>query len=141
CFRALLALDAPADRLELMLVDNGSSDGSLPFMRERFPTVRLVETGGNLGFARGNDVGAEQATGQYVAFLNNDTRVEPNWLSELVSGLRSGAERGVVCTSALMLDWTGKKIDFQAGSLNFHGLGFQASYGMPVARQTLQPRD
>src|SRR4030081_1016660 len=50
CFRSLLALDYPADRLELMLVDNGSSDGSLAYMRERFPTVRLVETGGNLGF-------------------------------------------------------------------------------------------
>src|SRR5438552_8244928 len=71
CFRSLLALDYPAGRLELMLVDNGSSDGSPAFMRERFPTVRVVETGSNIGFAAGNDVGAEQATGQYVAFLNN----------------------------------------------------------------------
>src|SRR5436190_12790036 len=51
CFRSLLALEYPADRLELMLVDNGSSDGSVAFVRERFPTVRVVETGGNIGFA------------------------------------------------------------------------------------------
>ncbi len=84
CFDALLALDYPPERLELMFVDNGSSDESLSFMRERYPTVRLVETGANLFFAGGNNYGAERATGEYVAFLNNDTRVEPDWLSEMV---------------------------------------------------------
>src|SRR5215210_5892087 len=132
CFRALLELDYPADRLELILTDNGSSDGSIAFMRKHFPQVRVVETGGNLGFAAGNDFGAEQATGEYVAFLNNDTRVEPDWLSELVNTLVEGQEQGVICASSLMLDWTGKKIDFQAGALNFHGFGFQPSYGLPV---------
>lgn len=132
CFTSLLALDYPRDRLELMLVDNGSWDGSLDFIRERFPQVRLEETGANLGFARGNNYGAERATGEYVAFLNNDTRVEPDWLLELVRGMEAGQERGVVCTSSLMLDWEGKRIDFQAGALNFHGFGFQPSYGLPV---------
>src|SRR2546426_11990279 len=69
CFRSLTALDYPASRLELLLVDNGSTDNSLAFMREHFPSVRLEEAGSNLGFAAGNDLGAEQATGQYVAFL------------------------------------------------------------------------
>lgn len=132
CFTSLLSLDYPKDRLELMLVDNGSSDGSLGFMRERFPSVRLVETGSNLGFAAGNNYGAERAAGEYVAFLNNDTRVEPNWLSELVGNLRADEEQGVVCASSLMLDWEGKKIDFYSGSVNFHGFGFQPSYGLPV---------
>jgi GT2 family glycosyltransferase len=140
CFRALSALDYPADRLELMLVDNGSSDGSLSFMRERFPGVRVVETGANLGFAGGNDFGAERASGQYVAFLNNDTRVEPDWLRQLVDALRQGDE-GTVCASSLMLDWAGEKIDFQAGALNFHGFGFQPSYGLPVKSQDLRQRD
>ncbi len=132
CFTSLMSLDYPRDRLELMLVDNGSSDGSLEFMRERFPSVRLVETGSNLGFAAGNNYGAERAVGEYVAFLNNDTRVEPDWLSELVNSLLAGEEQGVVCTSSLMLDWDGKKIDFYSGSVNFHGFGFQPSYGLPV---------
>jgi GT2 family glycosyltransferase/glycosyltransferase involved in cell wall biosynthesis len=132
CFTSLLSLDYPKDRLELLLVDNGSADGSLEFMRERFPTVRLVETGSNLGFAAGNNYGAERASGEYVAFLNNDTRVEPYWLTELVNSLLAGAAQGVVCTSSLMLDWAGKKIDFYSGSVNFHGFGFQPSYGLPV---------
>src|SRR5262245_14032635 len=113
CFEALTALDYPSDRLELMLVDNGSSDDSLAFMREHFPGVRLVETGANLGFAAGNNYGAERATGEYVAFLNNDTRVEPDWLLEMVKSLLADRDSGVVCTSSLMLDWDGEKIDFQ----------------------------
>lgn len=141
CFNSLQALDYPVERLELMLVDNGSSDGSLDLMRERFPRVRLVETGGNLGFAAGNDYGAEQATGRYVAFLNNDTRVDRNWLRQLVATLIENSGRGVVCVSSLMLDWAGKKIDFQAGALNFHGFGFQPSYGLPLEGQEIEPRD
>ncbi len=141
CFTSLLDIDYPKDRLELILTDNGSTDGSLDFMREHFPTVRLVETGSNLGFAAGNNFGAEAATGEYVAFLNNDTRVEPDWLNELVKGLLAGQGAGVVCTSSLMLDWAGKKIDFLSGGLNFHGFGFQPSYGLPLEGQNLAPRD
>lgn len=141
CFDSLLSLDYPKERLELMLVDNGSSDGSLDFMREGFPTVRLVETGSNLGFAAGNNYGAERATGEYVALLNNDTRVEPDWLSELVRSLLADEERGVVCTSSLMLDWDGKTIDFYSGALNFHGFGFQPSYGLPVDAVEPQHRE
>ena len=141
CFTSLLALDYPPELLELMLVDNGSSDESLFFMRANFPTVRLVETGGNLGFAGGNNYGAREATGEYIAFLNNDTRVEPDWLVEMVKSVLRDHERGVVCTSSLMLDWSGQKIDFQAGALNFHGFGFQPSYGQPVAGRDIRPRD
>jgi GT2 family glycosyltransferase/glycosyltransferase involved in cell wall biosynthesis len=141
CFTSLLALDYPSDRLELMLVDNGSSDESLQFMRDKFPSVRLVETGSNLGFAAGNDFGAERANGEYVAFLNNDTRVERDWLLQLVRSLLAGRDEGVICASSLMLDWSGKRIDFQAGGLNFHGFGFQPSYGLPVEGQQIKPRE
>lgn len=141
CFTSLLALDYPPDKLELMLVDNGSTDDSLSFMRARFPAVRLVQTGTNLGFAEGNNVGAREAGGELVAFLNNDTRVEPSWLRELAQGLFDGREDGVVCTSSLMLDWSGERIDFQAGALNFHGFGFQPSYGLPLEGLDVVPRE
>lgn len=141
CFTSLVSLDYPKDRLELMLVDNGSRDDSLKFMRERFPTVSVEETGANLGFAAGNNYGAERATGQYVAFLNNDTSVEPDWLTEMVKAVVARRDEGVVCTSSLMLDWTGKKIDFKAGGVNFHGFGFQPSYGKPYKAGEIAPRD
>src|SRR5689334_17682620 len=97
CFISLQALDYPADRVELLLVDNGSSDGSVAFMTTRFPGVRVHQTGSNLGFAGGNNAGAVVARGDYFAFLNNDTKVDPAWLRELVTSLRADEAAGVVC--------------------------------------------
>lgn len=141
CFKSLLALDYPADHLELMLVDNASRDNSVRFMRETFPTVRVVETGSNLGFAAGNNYGAEHATGEYVAFLNNDTRVDPRWLSEMMQTVLAGRDSGLVCTGSLMLDWAGEKIDFKSSGVNFHGFGFQPSYGKPYKPDEIAPAD
>jgi GT2 family glycosyltransferase len=141
CFISLVGLDYPSNKLDLLLVDNASSDGSVGFMRDRFPEVAIVETGSNLGFAAGNNYGAERASGEYVAFLNNDTRVEPNWLIEMVKSVLAGRPSGIVCTSSLMLDWEGKSIDFQAAGVNFHGFGFQPSWGKPYVEGTIKPRD
>ena len=141
CFKSLLALDYPADHLELMLVDNASRDNSVRFMRETFPTVRVVETGSNLGFAAGNNYGAGRATGEYVAFLNNDTCVDPRWLSEMVEAVLAGRDSGLVCTGSLMLDWAGEKIDFKSSGVNFHGFGFQPSYGKPYKPDEIAPAD
>jgi len=135
CFTSLAALDYPADALELLMVDNGSSDGSMAFVRERFPRVRVHSLPANIGFAAGNDAGAEVATGEYLAFLNNDTRVDPAWLRELVSSLLGDAERGVVCTGSKMLDWSGRTIDFVGGVMNFHAFGYQLCYGLPIAAE------
>lgn len=141
CFESLSRLEYPQDKLELMLVDNASSDGSVAFMRKSFPGVNVVETGANLGFAAGNNYGAERASGEYVAFLNNDTRVEPDWLIEMVRSVLAGRDTGVVCTSSLMLDWEGKTIDFQAGGVNFHGFGFQPAWGKTFEKGTIAPRE
>jgi GT2 family glycosyltransferase len=141
CFSSLLALDYPPDLIELILVDNASRDDSIPFTRKTFPSVRIVETGSNLGFAAGNNFGAERATGEYVAFLNNDTRVDPRWLTELVSAVLAGRGTGLVCTASLVLNWAGEKIDFKTSGVNFHGFGFQPSYGKPYKPAEIAPRD
>ncbi len=135
CFASLLALDYPAERLELLLVDNGSSDGSAAFMAGRFPTVRVHQTGSNLGFAGGNNAGAAVARGDYFAFLNNDTKVDPAWLRELVTSLRADEAAGVVCTGSKMLGWDGQTIDFVGGVMNFHAFGWQEGYQLPVAME------
>jgi GT2 family glycosyltransferase len=69
---------------EVILVDNGSADGSVAFVRERYPWVRLVELAENTGFATGNNRGLAHARGEYIVTLNNDTRAEPQWLETLV---------------------------------------------------------
>lgn len=129
CFRSLEALNYPDDKLELMLVDNASTDGSVEYVRTNFPQVRVIRNPQNLGFAKGNNIGAEQAKGKYVAFINNDARTHPDWLIELVKSISK--EEDVVCVGGKILSWDGRKIDFIGGALNFYGMGFQPSHGQP----------
>src|SRR5512135_589839 len=68
---------------EVLLVDNGSSDGSADYVRRRFPGVNVIEAGANLGFAGGNNLGVRHAGGDLVVLLNNDTIVQPGWLAGL----------------------------------------------------------
>src|SRR6266496_4400340 len=58
---------------EVLVSDNGSTDGSLELIRTEFPKVRLLENGDNLGFARGNNAGIRVAQGEYILILNPDT--------------------------------------------------------------------
>lgn len=129
CFTSLLQLDYPADKLELLLADNDSADGSVDYMRAHFPQIKIVETGANLGFAQGNNVGAEAATGEYLAFLNNDTRVEPSWLRAMLQPCLDAPD-DIVCTGSTMLDWEGNRLDFGEGWMNFHGFAFQKDHGL-----------
>jgi GT2 family glycosyltransferase len=70
---------------EVILVDNGSEDGSVPFVREHYPWVKIVPLPENIGFASGNNRGLEYAAGDYIVTLNNDTRARPDWLEILVT--------------------------------------------------------
>lgn len=82
---------------EVILVDNGSTDGSVDLVQSEFPEVRVVTSPVNVGFARGNNIGFEHARGQYVALLNNDTEADAYWLQELVRVLESSEEIAGVC--------------------------------------------
>lgn len=138
CFRSLMALDYPAQRLELLLVDNGSSDGSVAFMEKHFPAVRLIRNERNLGFAAGNNVGARAAQGELVAFLNNDMRVEPDWLRELVAPFEMGED--VAAVGGKILSWDGKRIDFSAAAMNIFGYGYQLRAGRSAASDVSEVR-
>jgi GT2 family glycosyltransferase len=81
---------------EIVLVDNGSSDDSVVFVRERYPCVKLVTLTENTGFARGNNLGLQHADGDYIVTLNNDTRAEPDWLKNLVKVASAHPQAGMV---------------------------------------------
>jgi GT2 family glycosyltransferase len=70
---------------EIILVDNASTDDSIDFVRESYPAVRIQSNRSNRGYAGGCNDGLTIATGNYLVFLNNDTTVAPDWLTELVS--------------------------------------------------------
>ena len=81
--------------VEVIVVDNASPAGAPTYIREEFPEVKLICSARNLGFAGGNNLGVEVATGKYVLFLNNDTEVEPNFLEPLVACFEADPLAGV----------------------------------------------
>ncbi len=130
CLESLAALDYATDRYEVLLVDNGSTDRSRALLNERYPWVRVLPQGENLGFAEGNNVGAAASDADCLALLNTDMKVEPDWLSRLVEQY-DPAER-VACVGALILDWEGKHVDFADGIVNHYGFGDQPGLGRPL---------
>lgn len=129
CFSSLTELDYPAERLRLMLVDNASTDGSVEYMQARYPQVRLVRSEENVGFGSGNNLGAREATGQYVVFLNNDMWVLPQFVRGLVKSVQSGPD--VVCAGAKILNWDGTRFDFAGSAADFAGHAYQIGWGKP----------
>ncbi|HMW34667.1 MAG TPA: glycosyltransferase family 2 protein [bacterium] len=77
--------------VEWVMVDNASSDDSVSYTREKFPWVRIIETGANLGYTGGNNVGILQSKGAYVVLLNNDVEADPDWLTHLVNAAEADA--------------------------------------------------
>lgn len=139
CFESLSALNYPADKLELILVDNGSRESPAALMAERFPAVHTILNEANAGFAEGSNIGARAASGKYVAFLNNDTHVHPDWLIKLVEAV--DPENGVVSAGSRILDWEGKTIDFVGAELNFYGHGFQEAFRSGDVGVYREPRE
>ncbi len=88
---------------EVILVDNASTDGSVEFIRERFPEVKVICNEKNLGFAAGNNIAIRATQGEYIATLNNDTQVDPHWLEELVSAAESDPKIGMCASKMLFL--------------------------------------
>lgn len=121
----------PLERLECILVMNGADDGALDLVRSRFPWVRTVDPGENLGYGGGCNLGAREARGKWVAFLNTDMRVDSRWLTELLAGAERHPDS--VCFGSAILSWNGKRIDFAGSSMNFLGVGYQPYHGGPAA--------
>ena len=96
CLRSLLASEYPNDSMEIVVVDNASTDGSLDLVRAEFrEAVRVVEAGSNRGFAAGNNLAMREAPGPYVALVNPDTKVERGWLWPLVETLEEDPAAGM----------------------------------------------
>jgi GT2 family glycosyltransferase len=87
--------------LEIILVDNGSKDGSVEFLKANYPNVRLICFEKNTGFSVAVNKGITEARGDLVALLNNDTIVDNRWLEELVNGLDRYADCGSVACKML----------------------------------------
>lgn len=101
CLQSLVATDWPADRLEIVMVDNGSLDNITPRVQALLPQVRILEPLANLGFAGGCNLGMTAApengfVPDYIALVNNDATVDPGWLRALHGAIDGTADVGAV---------------------------------------------
>jgi len=92
--------------LEVIVSDNGSTDGSIGFIRKHFPQVRLIENGTNLRFAKGNNVAIRESQGEYVLILNPDTIIHDGALDKLISFANRHPEAGAFGCRVLNADGT-----------------------------------
>jgi len=108
---------------EVLVVDNASTDGSVEYVAREFPQVRIIRNETNLGYAGANNVGFKHAAGDYIAVLNPDTQVEPDWLKELVIALQADPWAGLATPKILMMDDPGR-INTCGNEITFTGLTF-----------------
>lgn len=102
-FDSLTTIDTPIELFEVVFVDNGSTDDSIRFVEQykKILNITIVDTKKNLGFACGNNAGVQASSGEYVVFLNNDTRVDAQWLNELMKMIESDPQIGIVNSKLL----------------------------------------
>ncbi len=103
CLQSIFASDIDAPP-EVIVVDNASADGSVAMVRAEFPQVTLIASDENLGFARGSNLGASHATGNFLFLLNPDTRLQPDTLRLLRDYLQANPSVGVVAPQLLWAD-------------------------------------
>ncbi len=128
---ALLPSLVPLEAGELIVVDNGSTDDSVRWLRREYPQVRVIENERNLGFAEPNNLAAEAAQGSILAFINNDMRCHPHWLEHALPALESST-----CVASRILDWEGGRIDFNGSSLQYLGYALQKDVGRMLEEVT-----
>ncbi len=115
---------------ETILVDNGSTDGSVAFVERNYPEVRVLPLGENRGFSAAVNAGIRASHAEYVALLNNDTETDPRWLEALVEAADGYPEAGFFASK--LVDFDDRRILDGAGDvLRRSGLPYRLGHGEP----------
>jgi GT2 family glycosyltransferase len=120
CLQSLLGQDY--QDVEILVVDNGSEDGSQAMVKNEFPTVRLIENETNLGFGPAVNKGFENAEGEYFIFLNNDLALQPDCLRQLAGFLDSDPTVGAAIPKILYYSSSDKNESKEAARINSYGV-------------------
>lgn len=132
CLSAVLRSTYP--KLEVIVVDNGSSDGTGDVAR-RFGGVKVLRSERNLGFAGGNNLGLAAAKGDFFVLLNDDTEVAPDWLEPLAEAVMALPDWGIL--GCLLLYPGGERIQHAGGYIESNGLTKHFGYGEPLPAEPL----
>ena len=137
CLTSLAQQDYP--RLEIILVDNGSTQDIAQMLNSEFPTVRHIRVETNLGFAGGSNKGIRAATGAYIALINNDAAAAPQWISSMVNTAESADDIGAV--GAIVIDGNNPSVLDSCGvRIALDGMSRQAMINCPVPDLT-EPKE
>ena len=126
CFDSLLGTTYPS--VEILMVDNGSTDGSVPFVERNYPQVKLIKSPTNLSYSGGNNLGIRHASGDYIVLLNNDTEVTPGWLEPLAEEFAS--DRTIAACQPKILMMTDRSSFEYSGAAG----GYMDWFGYPFLR-------
>jgi GT2 family glycosyltransferase len=116
---------------EVIVADNDSTDGSVEFITANHPRTRVIRNGGNLGFAAGNNRAVQHASGEVLVFLNPDTRVEPDWLLELLKPFKD--QTVGLTTSKILLMSSPQKLNTCGNDVHISGLTLCRGMNQPRA--------
>lgn len=119
------------DNLQIVVGDNGSTDDSVSFLQENFPTVKIIQNDQNYGFAGGYNKVLERVEADYFILLNSDVEVVPNWIKPIISLMESDAQ---IAVAQPKIKWQLNKNQFEyAGAAG----GYLDIYAFPFCRGRL----
>jgi GT2 family glycosyltransferase len=116
-----------------IVVDNGSTDSSITFIKQNYPRVEIIELMGNTGFANAANIGIERSTTPYVVLLNADTRVYPDWLSRLLEHIENSSDDVAAINSQLLSMDDSELIDDAGDELSWYGDALKRGHNERVA--------
>jgi len=102
CLKSLY--ESSQKNFEVIMVDNGSSDGSVEFVEENYPDAKVVKLQKNIGFAGACNIGIKKSSGRYIFLLNNDVELQPDYLKELVDFLEANQAYSMVTGKMMKYD-------------------------------------
>lgn len=127
-------LNFPKKEYEMIVVDNGSKDGSVEFLKEYFPWVRIIKSNKNLGFGGGNNLGIKQALGEYLLLVNNDTLLEKDSVKNLVDCFERWSKEKKIGAVSAKLVFYDKYLNFKVKEAYFH------DYSLPYSLLPVTPK-
>jgi GT2 family glycosyltransferase len=126
-----------------LVIDDGSTDNSLNYLKEKWPQIEILALAQNLGFAKAVNLGIchalEKYHPAYIAILNNDTKADPNWLKNLVGAIESEEDLVAVASNMLYYDHP-EIINSQGGKFTLGGYGLDINFNKKQSEITTPPK-